>query len=106
MAVHRYKLCTPRGWDTPALCTNQFLFAFHNVCSELADPAVPSVRNVQAYLYKMLCERMPDPFTALGELVEDRFSLFAEHYNAELCSSNADCNFSEYEPELMHFKEF
>ena len=32
-AVHRCKKCTPLGWDTPALCTNQFfsLLTMHAV---------------------------------------------------------------------------
>lgn len=72
LAEHRYKMCTPKGWDTPALCTNLFLFASLNVCSELSDPGLPRVRNVQALLYKMPCERMPDPFSVWGKLVKDR----------------------------------
>ena len=75
----------PKGWDTPSLCTNQFVYASHNVCSELSYPGLPSVRNVQAYFYKMLCERMPDPFLAWGKLGKDPLSFSTEHYNTELC---------------------
>lgn len=59
----------------------------HNVCSALADPGLPRVRDVQTYLYKKLSERMPDPFIAWGKLIKDRFSLFAEQYNSEMCFS-------------------
>ena len=76
LAIHNYKACTPSGWDSPALCTNLFLFASHNVCSGLADPGLPRVRNVQAYLYKKLSERMPDPFIAWGKLSKDGVSFF------------------------------
>ena len=51
LAEHRYKSCTPQGQDTPALCTNLFLFASH-VCSELRDPGLPRFRNVQAFCTK------------------------------------------------------
>ena len=106
LAIHRYKACTPSGWDSPALCTNLFVFASHNVCSGLADPGLSRVRNVQAYLYKKLSERMPDPFIAWGKLIKDRFSLCTEQYDSEMCFSSYDCNFSEFQPELSLFKEF
>ena len=104
-AEHRYMWCTPKGCDTLALCNNQFSSASQNACRELTDLGLPRVRNVQAFLYKMLCERVPDPFSGWSKLVKDRFSLRTEHYNAEVSFTNTDGKFSEFKPEMIDFKE-
>ena len=49
---------------------------------------------------------MPEPFSVWGKLVKDCFSLFTEHYNAEVCFTSTDCKFSEFKTESIDFREF
>ena len=103
--MHRYRKCIPIGWDTPALCANLVLFASHNACSELTN-LLPRVKKVQAHLYKVLCERMPYPFSAWVKLVKDRLAFFTEQCNAEVGFARVDLEFCEFVSEMIGFKEF
>ena len=61
---------------------------------------------MKVHVYKVLCERMPDPFSAWEKLVKDRVSFFTEHYSAEICFNKAEGEFSEFKPVLVAFQEF
>ena len=49
---------------------------------------------------------MSDPFIAWVKLVKDLSTLYIGHYSNEMFLSTFECNLSDSNPELMHFKEF
>jgi len=81
-AQHRYKVCIPDGWDSPAFCST--------LCQALAQ--IPSVTlnshqgsrvkslSVQANIYKSLCTNIDTGASAWVELLNKRAKLFEPNH--------------------------